>query len=291
MAFGSTKTKDDITKTQAPQQMGPTENKNVTTLRPGGPPAALAAKIAADSGKGVSTDQADNQVPLIYVLQPLSPQVDKRDPRYVEGAEAGDIWLRSSPNPIVKGDVGVLFQPCSFWHDVGEWIPRDDGGGFVARHKTMPASAKKTEDPRNPQLVKYRSPDGNELVETRNHAGYALTEDGPLPYVLPLTSTGHSASRAWMFMMNSQRGPDGAKPPSWACVYRLKTVQKKNKKGSWFVLVAENGGDHGQTRWVDTVEDYERGSALYEAFASGQKQAEAPVADTSAAPDDDTIPF
>lgn len=281
MAFGSsTKPKEDITKTTAggPIQ-DPTGPRNVTTLRHAGPPAALADKLKVDAGKGVSTAQDDNQVPLIYVLQPLSPQVDKRDPRYIDGAEAGDIWLRNAPDPIVKGETGILFQPCSFWHDVGEWIPRDDGGGFVARHKVLPGNAVKTVDPKNPALVKYRTPDGNELVETRNHAGYVVTEDGPIPYVLPLTSTGHSVSRSWMFMMNSQRGPDGAKPPSWACVYRLKTIQKKNKKGAWFVLVAENAGDHGQTRWVDTVEDYERGSALYEAFASGQKQAEAPVAD------------
>lgn len=277
MAFGQTKTKDDITKT-APQQMGPTENKNVTQIH-GGPPPALADRLKTDAGKGVSTDQADNQVPLIYVLQPLSPQVDKRDPRYIEGAEPGDIWLRNSPNPIVKGDAGIEFQPCAFWHDVGEWVPRDNGGGFVARHKDMPATAEKVVDSRNPQLAKYRSPDGNELIETRNHAGYVMTDIGPLPFVLPLTSTGHSVSRQWMFMMNSQRY-SGVTPPSWACVYRLRTIQKKNKKGAWFVLVPENAGQNGQTKWVD-IEDYERGAALNAAFTSGAKEAEAPVSDIS----------
>lgn len=291
MAFGSTKPKDDITKTTAggPMQSAPTQGTNVTKIH-SGPPAALADRMKQDSGKGVSTDQADNQVPLIYVLQSNSPQVDSQDPRYVQGAEAGDVWLRGSPSPIVKGTEGFLFQPCAFWHDVGEWIPRDDGGGFVARHKTMPETAKEIVDPRNPQLVKYKSPEGNELIQTRNHAGYVVIGEGPLPYVLPLTSTGHSTSRAWMFMMNSQRGPDGAKPPSWACVYRLKTVKKKNKKGSWFVLAAENAGEHGQTRWVDTVEDYDRGAALNAAFESGAKQAEAPVADVGSDTDSE-VPF
>ena len=286
MAFGSTKPKDDITKVP-PQQMGPTETgTNVAQLR-AGPPPALAEKLKADAGKGVSTAQEDNQVPLIYVLQPLSPQVDRRSEQYIDGAEAGDIWLRNSPTPIIKGDVGIEFQPCAFWHDVGEWVPRDNGGGFVARHKTMPGTAEKYTDPRNPNQVRYRSPDGNELIETRNHAGYVMTENGPLGYVLPLTSTGHSMSRQWMFMMNSQRF-NGVTAPSWACLYRLKTIQKKNKKGAWFVLVPENAGPHGQTQWVD-IADYERGAILNAAFESGSKQAEAPVADVG--DDGESVPF
>src|SRR6202035_3091033 len=100
MAFGQTKPKEtDITKTptepiQGTPSAAPTQGTNVTALRPGGPPAALADRMKADAGRGVSTAQEDNQVPLIYVLQPLSPQVDKRSEQYVEGAEPGDLWLR-----------------------------------------------------------------------------------------------------------------------------------------------------------------------------------------------------
>jgi hypothetical protein len=39
-------------------------------------PAFLADRIKADAGKGVSSSQADNIVPLIYILQALSPQVN-----------------------------------------------------------------------------------------------------------------------------------------------------------------------------------------------------------------------
>ena len=70
-------------------------------------PAALAAMMEKDAGKGVSTAQEDNLVPLIYVLQTNSPQVNKRDERYIEGAEPGDLWLRNAPQPIVKGAEGV----------------------------------------------------------------------------------------------------------------------------------------------------------------------------------------
>src|SRR5258708_4431967 len=59
---------------------------------------------------GLSKDQADNLIPFIYVLQPLSPQVMKGDAARIEGAEAGDIWLRNGP--VIKGEDGMLFQPC-----------------------------------------------------------------------------------------------------------------------------------------------------------------------------------
>ena len=68
--------------------------------------------------------------------------------------------------------------------------------------------------------------------------------------------------------MNSQRAPGGGTAPSWACLYRLRTKQRKNKAGTWFQIVAENAGDHGQTAWVETVEDYERGAALNAALIS-----------------------
>jgi hypothetical protein len=101
----------------------------------GGPPAFLDEYA---TGEGVSTAAADNSVPFIAVLQGLSPQVNPRDDAYVEGAQAGDFWLKNSPVPIVKGMRGFRFQSCAFWQDVVEWVPRDDGGGIVARYEIKP---------------------------------------------------------------------------------------------------------------------------------------------------------
>jgi hypothetical protein len=114
-------------------------------------------------------------------------------------------------------------------------------------------------------------PNGNEVIETRYHM---LLVHGrgpvPLPFVLPLSSTGHTFSRQWMFMMNQRKIKDGI-APSWAGLYRLRTQWKKNAIGDWFAWSVTDEG------WVPTVENYDMGSALHEAFASGAKQAEAPV--------------
>lgn len=235
-----------------------------------GPPAALAERLAADAGKGVSGEQEDNIVPLIYILQTQSPQVSKRNPEYIEGAEPADIWLRNAAKPIVKGNDGFLFQPCHFTKDWVEWVPRTKGGGFVARHDDCPEDAVLTEDSENPNRKRYVRKNGNEVKETRYHVGFVLTENGAaLPYVIPLTSSGHTVSRTWMTMMNAKQ-ISGQVAPSWASLYRLTTRERINPAGTWFTFEVRDCG------WVATVEDYERGAKLHQAFVEGQKVMDAP---------------
>jgi hypothetical protein len=243
------------------------------------PPAELESAMAKYAGAGVSKAQDDNLVPLIYVLQPLSPQIDKRDDKYVEGAEPADIWLRNAATPIVKGEEGIAFQHCFFSIDWVEWVPRDKGGGFVARHKTIPEDAKKTADPQNPNRVRYVRPNGNEVIQTRYHVGYALVKNAvPLPYVIPMSSSGHTVSREWMFRMNQKSLADGSTAPAFGFIYRLRTRRRTNQLGSWFVW------DVSDERWA-TLEEIKRGASLFEAFSSGEKQVEAETVST----DDDTM--
>jgi hypothetical protein len=230
-----------------------------------GVPNFLATTAAEDMGKGTSTAQEDNLVPLIYILQPLSPVVNKKDPNYVEGAEPGAIWLRNSADPVAEGDKGILFQPCYFSKDYVEWVPRNKGGGFVGRHGELPADVKEVRDEQNPNKVKYIRPNGNEVIETRYHAGFVITDNGPLPYVIPMTSTAHTSSRQWMVMMNGKQ-LNGKRLPSWSSIYRLRTKQKTNNAGTWYTWDISDAG------YVQSTEEYERGKALFNSFTGGEKK-------------------
>src|SRR4051794_39468649 len=124
------------TKTQSrsqPQQRS--QNKAVATSATSG---SVPAHLRNKGGVGLSTDVSDNLIPLIYILQPLSPQVMKKNPAYIEGAEAGDIWLKGASDPIVKGDDGIIFCPCAFWKNHTEWRPREQGGGLVRIYHNDP---------------------------------------------------------------------------------------------------------------------------------------------------------
>jgi hypothetical protein len=257
------------------------ERQEVAPIKHVGPPAELANRFAADAGKGLSTDQADNMVPLIYVLQSNSPQAKKGDPNRIDGAEAGDFWLRNAAEPIIKGEEGLLFQHCYFDKDFVEWQP--NRGGFVARHRDMPDDAVKEVDPSNENKITWVRSNGNEVVETRYHVGRILNCDPPLAYILPFTSTGHSVSRSWMFMMNSKQF-QGSKVPAFARSYRLKTKVKTKGQHSWFMVTVEDED------WV-SIEDYAAGEALYNAFNTGAKVAEAPAAAEPGAVERDEVPF
>lgn len=237
-------------------------------------PAELLELAKQDAGKGLSTRQEDNITPIIYFLQSNSKAVDPNEPSYIDGAKPGDILLRGMDQPIVSGKEGVWFQPSFFCIRYNEWIPRDNGGGFVASHSELPAEAEKVVDPSNPNKVKWRMPNGNEVLETRIHAGFVHNHGPvPLPFVLSLTSTGHTFSRQWMFAMNQKRTPDGDAWPSWAYLYRIRTVPKQNKQGKW------HAPEIVESTPVTSRADYERGKVLHQAFASGQRDIEAPMED------------
>lgn len=249
--------------------------KSVATTGAGNVPAHLKGKIAEDAGKGVSQDQDDSLVPLIVVLQAQSPQAIKQKAEYLPGAEAGSIWMKNAPVPVISGEEGILFQPCAFWKNVVEWIPRNkdgSGGGFVAQHDTMPADAKEVADKDDPEKKRMMSPRGTEYVETRNHAGIVYTKEGEaFPYLIPLSSSGHSVSRQLTFMMKS-KAVDGHKVPSWAAIYRLKTIMRTKGNQNWFVLDPHEGTEGG-VLWA-TEEQYEAGKALHTAFEKGEKKAD-----------------
>jgi hypothetical protein len=247
-------------------------------------PAWMAEEAKKDAGKGVSTDAADNIVPLIYVLQPLSPQVDPSSPAFVEGASPGKIWLRQSTPPIIDGEDGILFQPCYFYKDWIEWTPRDRGGGLVAvhaeliLHKDYPkvrtgvtssgTKANEVPSPKNPKTMIWVTEAGNELRETRHHAGFVyLSPTNAVPYVINFSSTGHTTSKNWMFTIQSKRTASGEILPSFSSIYKLTTRQRSNNMGKWYVL------EPAWSSWVDP-NGYKRGKELHDAFASGEKQAE-----------------
>jgi hypothetical protein len=236
-------------------------------------PADLSDRYA---GMGTSHAADDNLVPLVYILQKQSPQVEKQDVRHIKNAEAGDIWLRNAPKEIVKGSDGILFQPCFFAINWIEWVPRERGGGFVARHDERPDDANRMVDPQNPNRIRYLRPNGNEVIQTRNHIGYVLENGSAIPFVIPMTSSGHTISRTWMSEMNRHlitSGPNkGKTEAAFKYTYRMKTRLRQNQFGSWYTWdIKQEGG-------AVSTDQFNLGLQLHQGFVSGQRQTEAPAA-------------
>lgn len=241
-------------------------------------PAELLEEAAAQAGAGTSSSADDNIVPFIVLLQDLSPEVKRRDPAYVEGAEVG--YLLNKASRQLWGPEDVLeFQPCAFQRAIMEWVPRDNGGGLVQRHPFLgsaeeslkAAGGEMIPDPRDSSGRKmiWRTKAGNDLIDTRYHFGHVVQPDGRLePAVLGFSSTGHTSSREWMTLMNNALlpAPGGGAPvkaPSYFKKYRLRTTTKSNNQGDWFVVKAEDAG------WIREKYMRDAGKALHDSVMSG----------------------
>ena len=233
------------------------------------------------AGLGTSQAADDNIVPIITILQALSPQVQDGKAERIEGAKAGHIFIKNSDEPLATE---IIFQPCYYFRKVVEWVPRHKGGGFVAHHDEMPADVEERIDNEGKKKM-VRKSNGNECIDTRYHVGHLLKEDGSmLPYVIPLSSSGHQVSRQWHTFMNAVRLPSGAVPPSFARSYKLKTVMKTKNNNSWYTFDVSSVG------WVDK-QQFERGLALHESFKSGEKNVDTSQPDEGSASTGEQAPF
>lgn len=285
-----TQTKTPAKPTPAPARTQP-QSREVTRSRSaevGETDSEMLSMMEGDAGRGVSTAVEDNIVPLAYVLQSNSPQLDRSDAaKYIgKAAKAGDIWFRGTKIHVDADtdveDSGITVVPCHFSKSWLEWRP--DRGGFAGRHAARPKDAvlreEKGEDG-SPRQV-WRLPSGNSVVETREHVvlviGAPFTR--PTPFVVPMKSTDHTASREWMGLMNAKTIPGTDKTaPSFGYVYRMRTIPKKNDKGSWYGWqVTDAGEDDGAAvpMMLQDLAIYKLAKKISTDFSSGVLKADAP---------------
>ena len=207
-----------------------TKETNVTKKEEG----ALAANMfEADANAGAENiGQDDVALPFLKVLGQLSPEINKRDGKYVEGAEPGMI-LNSVTKELFDGEKGVNVIPAFYSRKFLQWKDRGEGGGLVSVHSINDPIIKTiTRDSAN----KDRLPNGNYLENTANHFIVTLGSV-PSTALLSMTRTQLKVSRTWNSMMMSMKmqGKNGLfTPPTFSHVYNLKSVQMTNDKGTWF---------------------------------------------------------
>jgi hypothetical protein len=240
-----------------------------------GLPAELMGMMEADAGKGISENPNDVGIPFIAVLQDLSPQVKKRDEKYVEGAEVG-MLINSVTSELYP--FGVEFLPVYYESCHVEWVPRDAGGGYKGKH---PFDTPLLRDARpNPEgKGAPRLPNGNDLVETRYWYGFyrPLAEDGKTqagtrwePGVIAFSSTGLKRSREWVGLTKKFLIPGTESvAPLFSHVYVVTTKVEKKNNNEWFLPAIAAG------RWV-TGDEYSIAKTFHEQAATGAVNVSAP---------------
>jgi len=196
---------------------------------------ALAVNMfEADADKGSQNmGQDDLALPFLKVLGQLSPETNKRDGKYVEGAEPGMI-LNSVTNEIYDGTKGIQVLPAFYERKYVEWQDRGEGKGAPAAIHNADSDIVSTTT--RDKSFKDRLPNGNYLENTANHFVIVLGKS-PQTALISMKATQLKISRKWNSMMMGIKlqGKNGLfTPPTYSHIYTLKTVQMSNDKGTWF---------------------------------------------------------
>jgi hypothetical protein len=184
-----------------------------------------AVDYGADAGAGLENlTQDELSIPFVRLAQPLTPTV-------IEGDMA--------PGDIFNSATGDVYEDPSFViaardRNFVEYVPRDNGGGFVGIHP-----------PDEPEILALReaqgrfgaleTEDGNEIIETMYL--YGLIGDPPEPVILSFVSTQIKKYKALISRINAIKvrvGDDLMTPPIFAHRWKLASVQEKNDKGTFF---------------------------------------------------------
>ena len=187
-----------------------------------------------DAAKGLGAiGQDDLALPFLKILGQLSPEVNKRDGKYVEGAEPGMIF-NSVSGELYDGVKGLDVIPAFYKLEYIEWKDRGEGPGApVAIYDSSSDIMSKTKPDAN---YKDRLPNGNYIEKTASHF-VIVSGDSPSTALISMKSTQLKISRKWNSMMSGikMKGANGMfTPASFSHIYKLKTTQMSNDKGTWF---------------------------------------------------------
>jgi hypothetical protein len=220
----------------------------------------------ADANQGLGQLGMDDlAIPFLRILSDTSPQIKKRDPQYIEGAESGMIY-NTLTKEIFDGDKGVQVIPCSYQRQYIEWQDRGKGTGAPVNIHSGDSNilSKTTRDDQR----KDRLTNGNYIEDTANHFCLIKSDNGVWSQALiAMKSTQRKKSKRWNSLMLGLK-LKGAKglftPPSYSHIYSLKTIAESNDLGEWF------GWDVSRVGPIEDADLYSQAKAFSASVDAGE---------------------
>ncbi len=222
--------------------------------------------MVQDAEEDLGFGKDDVAIPFLRILQTNSPQVNRKNGKYVEDAESGQ-FFNSATQKTFSGDAGLFTVPVHFERQATLWLPRGEGGsggGFVAqiplavaeellKHTTKSPKGKdqtpplsetqvKSMDPNNTRpIIGLETPKVCEVVISAMYYMLIVDKNDPgwnEPVAFPLTSTQMKKSRTWNALIKNARLPNPSgvgsyRPAMFAYCYKLTTVPEQNAQGEW----------------------------------------------------------
>jgi hypothetical protein len=226
----------------------------------------------------------DYVVPRLSILQSNSPQVAIGGPDHIEGAQAGNFFIKGSQNPVVNAKEGLLFIPTMYKPQYLVWKPKEQGGGLVGVYEEHEAMKMKTVRQGSKDVL----PDGNHLQRHSNIFGFLVDVNKKewSPFVMSLASTQQKyASLLYTQLKNQTRavtvnGRTQKVPlPIFLNVCKMTTKPESNQHGTWFSFQFDRVGDllgsGNEKNFFDFAPELaEEASRFYQDIKSGMAQVE-----------------
>ncbi len=181
-------------------------------------------------------------IPRLSIIQGLSPELKKKDPAYIEGAEIGMIF--NTVTRELYGD-SVVVIPVLFKKFYIIWKLRDEGGGFAGQYDTF----KEAEN----ALVEFEDPNKYEIVDTPTNL--CLLPNGQ-EVMVPMPKSKAKVARQWNSLVRMAGGP------RWSRAYKLYTVDETSDKGDYVNYAVAMIG-------YPSKELFDKATELYEQITSG----------------------
>jgi len=176
------------------------------------------------------TTTEDFAMPFLGILQDLSPAVKDGT---VEGAKIG-MFINTATNELYNGEKGIRAIPCFRQRKFIEWVPRKEGGGYVAEYAPEDPVVKKAKDESN-EFGKFKV-GTNDLVETFIAYWILLAEDrDELTSQVVTSFKSMNIKKYKNFMTTANQIRIQGKPaPIFSHVYRLRTVSETKPGGTFY---------------------------------------------------------
>ena len=210
----------------------------------------IPAHVRAAQGAGRGNEEVGNAIaiPRIKLLQKMSPEVDKYNAKYVEGADVGQ-FINSISNELYGEELYAISLKFKIEYVV--WRSLDAGGGLLGNFATQAEA--------EAEVAAQEKPSEYEIKDTHSHVLLLKNpEAGELshPIIMDFTSSKLRVSRSWNTQIASKGGD------RFSSLWRLKSMPVESRTGAQFMNL--------DVEWVGWTmeEDYQRAEELFQQFSS-----------------------
>lgn len=230
----------------------------------------------------------DMMIPFIRIIQATSPQVKKTKPEYNPDAEVG-MFINTATGELTDGETGLSFVPVYYKRSWTEWVPVNDGGGFVGEHPDDSILDQTTRVEGRDVL-----PNGHEILTSAHWYALVMGKNGVEQAVIAMSSTQMKKARKLMTQLKQKTFTDSAgntKPlPLFAHIVTLTSVPESNDKGDWYGFNIDD---------IEPLTDqvlFEQAGAMWKGLKAGAIKAAPPSRDGASETNtseelDDDLPF